>query len=116
MPIRAPLTEESTQVDIARKNDEFVAMMATGTAPAREIAKARTLPEALAAVETKLASGEAFAAPIAPQKGTRGRKRKRGRTPNNKVHAVQNVAAATGTPARGRRRRRRAAPKPAAQS
>jgi len=113
------ITEESTQVDIARKNDEFVAMMATGTAPAREIAKARTLPEALAAVETKLASGEAFAVPAAPQKGPRGRKRKRGRTPNNKVHAAANTAAAaaaTGVPTRGRRRRRRAAPKPAAQS
>jgi hypothetical protein len=55
---RRSIREESLQIDVTRRGDEYVAMLTNGTGQPVEIATAPRLPEAIAAAEERIQKGE----------------------------------------------------------
>ncbi len=94
---RRAVREESLQIDVTRRGDEFVALMTNGTGHPVEIATAPRLPEAIAAAEERLQKGEARPPRTikarGPMNGPGARKKFR---PRRKRRAPQNGAAVSG--------------------
>lgn len=55
---RRAIREESTRIDVTRRNDQWVATYTNGKGPPRDVAFAPTLPEAIAMATSRLEAGE----------------------------------------------------------
>ena len=92
---RKAVREESLQIDVTRRGDEYVALLTNGTGQPVEIAVAPRLPEAIAAAEERIQKGDAHPPRTVkartPLNGAGARKRFR---PRRKRRAPQNGAAA----------------------
>jgi len=75
---RNSVREESMQIDIVRREDEWVASLRNGRAGPREVASAPSLAEAIAQAQSRVQSGELPVAEAA-RKARRATRRFRGR-------------------------------------
>jgi hypothetical protein len=55
---RRAVVQEAAQIDVTRRGEVYVATLRNGKLPARDIASAPTLPEAMAAAQTRLQNGD----------------------------------------------------------
>ena len=70
---RRAIVQEAAQIDVTRRGDVYVATLRNGKLAARDIATAATLPEAMAAAQTRLQNGDL---PVAAPRHTNGRRKK----------------------------------------
>jgi superfamily II DNA or RNA helicase len=79
---RNSVKEEAMQIDVTQRGDEWVAILRSGRAPARDIGTAGSLAEAIALAQTKVHSGD-FGGPQGrkPRRATRRYRGRRRRLP-----------------------------------
>ena len=93
---RNSVREESMQIDVILRGDEWVATLRTGKGPARDIGSAPSLAEAIALAQSKVQSGDLSSGPAArkPRRATRRYRGRRRRVPGGSERSAVVLAPA----------------------